>query len=113
MGEAQQPDACFTRATEPQVDTRGENREVSQEARKEFNQIEQLMQVNQQLKFELMKMKEYIHSLNIEATYQRMDFIFRVLDHQEVFPDEFVNKCSKEIQEALFKVEEDLVETDK
>lgn len=109
MGEVQQPDACFAHVTEPQVDTR----EVSQEARKEFNQIEQLMQVNQQLKLELMKMQSYINSINVEATYQRIDFIFRVLDHQEVFPAEFVDECSKEIQEALFKVEEDSVETDK
>lgn len=49
---------------------------------------------------------------NIDMTSIRLNFILKALEVKEVFSKEFIDKCSKEVEEILFEDEPKEVEVE-
>lgn len=57
-------------------------------------QLDAVVKENQQL-------KAFAQKLQLDNLFAELNFRFKVLDHVEVFPEEFINKVIGEIQDIM------------
>lgn len=65
---------------------------------------EELEKVAVQLQQQLMQMKQRLEAL--DATSLRLSFLFKVLEHVEVYPEPFILKVTEEVMDILTIPEE-------
>lgn len=61
---------------------------------------------NSMLKKQLEQAKKIVNEMNMTNLFKRLDYLFKVLEFNYAFPDNFEDKCSKEIMEILTVKEE-------
>lgn len=67
---------------------------------------EQLEQVAQQLSAQSEQLYYKLQEANMNNTFKRLDYLFKVLENDISFEPEFVSKCSEEIVQLLTIPEE-------
>lgn len=72
---------------------------------------EQLKYFVDQLATQNRALREQVMHLSNEASYKRMDYLFKVIEYNEMFSGDFISKCISEIQEAL-TIENDTEDAD-
>lgn len=83
----------------------------NQEAPKqEKMSYEQLEMIAHQMHEQLVKAMNKINELNMANIFKRLDYLFKVLENQHMFKQEFVTKCVEEIQDILTVPEEETEE---
>lgn len=88
-----------------------ENTKSSAEvAQKEKLSYEQLEQVAHQLSDQAKQLYTKLQKSNLDNLFKRLDFLFKVLKHQDSFSTEFVVECVNEI-ENIIRVPEKSEET--
>lgn len=73
-----------------------EEKEVAQEAPKKLS-YEELENVARQLSEQSERLYMQLQEVNMHNTFKRLDYLFKVLENDITFDDEFVEKCTKEI----------------
>lgn len=68
---------------------------------------EDLKNIAGQLQQQNMQMRKALSELNYENMFKRLDYLFEVIKVPHMFSDEFVSKCTEEIQNMLTIPEED------
>lgn len=81
-----------------------------QEAKQEKMSYEQLEMIAHQMHEQLVKAMNKINELNMANIFKRLDYLFKVLENQHMFKQEFVTKCVEEIQDILTVVPEEETE---
>lgn len=59
---------------------------------------EQLSEVCHQLGTQVNKLYAELRNQEMTNTFKRLDYLFKVLEHGEMFEADFLNKCIEEIQ---------------
>ena len=62
---------------------------------------EDLKNIAGQLQQQNMQMRKALSELNYENMFKRLDYLFEVVKVPHMFSDEFVSKCTEEIQNML------------
>ena len=73
---------------------------------KEKLSYEQLEEVARQMEGQLRQVYAKLQDANMSNLFKRLDFLFKVLETEHMFPLGFVQKCAKEIQSILTIPEE-------
>ena len=68
---------------------------------------EDLKNIAGQLQQQNMQMRKALSELNYENMFKRIDYLFEVVKVPHMFSDEFVSKCTEEIQNMLTIPEKD------
>lgn len=68
---------------------------------------EDLKNIAGQLQQQNMQMRKALSELNYENMFKRLDYLFEVIKVPHMFSDEFVSKCTEEIQNMLTIPEKD------
>ena len=68
---------------------------------------EDLKNIAGQLQQQNMQMRKALSELNYENMFKRLDYLFEVVKVTHMFSDEFVSKCTEEIQNMLTIPEKD------
>lgn len=68
---------------------------------------EDLKNIAGQLQQQNMQMRKALSELNYENMFKRLDYLFEVVKIPHMFSDEFVSKCTEEIQNMLTIPEKD------
>lgn len=68
---------------------------------------EDLKNIAGQLQQQNMQMRKALSELNYENMFKRLDYLFEVVRVPHMFSDEFVSKCTEEIQNMLTIPEKD------
>lgn len=68
---------------------------------------EDLKNIAGQLQQQNMQMRKALSELNYENMFKRLDYLFEVVKVPHMFSDEFVSKCTEEIQNILTIPEKD------
>lgn len=68
---------------------------------------EDLKNIAGQLQQQNMQMRKALSELNYENMFKRLDYLFEVVKVPHMFSDEFVSKCTEEIQNMLIIPEKD------
>lgn len=68
---------------------------------------EDLKNIAGQLQQQNMQMRKALSELNYENMFKRLDYLFEVVKVPHMFSDEFVSKCTEEIQNMLTISEKD------
>lgn len=68
---------------------------------------EDLKNIAGQLQQQNMQMRKALNELNYENMFKRLDYLFEVVKVPHMFSDEFVSKCTEEIQNMLTIPEKD------
>lgn len=68
---------------------------------------EDLKNIAGQLQQQNMQMRKALSELNYENMFKRLDYLFEVVKVPHMFSDEFVSKCTEEIQNMLTIPEKD------
>lgn len=68
---------------------------------------EDLKNIAGQLQQQNMQMRKALSELNYENMFKRLDYLFEVIKVPHMFNDEFVSKCTEEIQSMLTIPEKD------
>lgn len=79
-----------------------ENKETTQ-ATEQPKQLsyEQLRNVAGQLQQQNMQLRKALAESNYSNMFKRLDYLFKVLEQAHMFSDEFVQKCSAEIESSI------------
>ena len=62
---------------------------------------EELNQYAHQLSSQMYQMQEKMREMDMTRAFMRLDYLFRVVDSSDKFPDEFVMDCIDEIRVAM------------
>lgn len=100
------------------------NEEKEQPKKLTYEQLNQacmeLSQQNQQMTQYIQRLRQQIGEMRFDLQTKRMDYLFKVvelysehLDRWQLFDDEFVHNCAKEIQESLTIPEQPDIEEEK
>ncbi len=77
---------------------------------------EQLENVAHQLSEQVRQLHQQLQNVNMTNSFKRLDYLFKILEVEEVFDVKFVQKCTQEIVEIMTIPEgdcpEDLMPTD-
>ena len=73
---------------------------------KEKLSYEQLEEVARQMEGQLRQVYAKLQEANMNNLFKRLDFLFKVLETEQMFPLEFVQKCADEIKSILTIPEE-------
>lgn len=68
---------------------------------------EDLKNIAGQLQQQNMQMRKALSELNYENMFKRLDYLFEIVKVPHMFSDEFVSKCTEEIQNMLTIPEKD------
>ena len=68
---------------------------------KEKLSYEQLEEVARQMEGQLRQVYAKLQESNMSNLFKRLDFLFKVLETEHMFPLEFVQKCADEIKSIL------------
>ena len=71
------------------------------DSRPEKMTYEQLENIAHQLSDQAKQLYAKLQDSNMENTFRRLDYLFKVIAHSNQFNDEFVKKCSKEIESVI------------
>lgn len=74
---------------------------------KEKLSYEQLEEVARQMEGQLRQVYSKLQDANMHNLFKRLDFLFKVLETEHMFPLDFVKKCTDEIKSILTIPEED------
>ena len=74
---------------------------------KEKLSYEQLEEVARQMEGQLRQVYAKLQDSNMQNLFKRLDFLFKVLETEHMFPLAFVQKCADEIKSILTIPEED------
>ena len=92
-----------------------ENKETTQ-ASEQPKQLsyEQLKNVAGQLQQQNMQLRKALQEANFSNMFKRLDYLFKVMEYPHMFSDEFVQKCTVEIESLMTipETEEEPKETD-
>lgn len=67
---------------------------------------EQLEMIAHQMHEQLVKAMNQVRELNMANIFKRLDYLFKVIENQHMFKQDFVTKCVEEIQDILTVAEE-------
>ena len=70
---------------------------------------EELRNIAGQLQQQNMQLRRALNDLNYKNMFERLNYLFKVLEFSHMFSDEFVGKCVTEI-ESLMTIPEDTSE---
>lgn len=70
---------------------------------------EELRNIAGQLQQQNMQLRRVLNDLNYKNTFERLNYLFKVMEFSHMFSDEFVGKCVTEI-ESLMTLPEDTPE---
>ena len=75
---------------------------------------EQLKNVAGQLQQQNMQLRKALQEANFSNMFKRLDYLFKVMEYPHMFSDEFVQKCTIEIESLMTipEPEEESKETD-
>ena len=73
---------------------------------KEKLSYEQLEEVARQMEGQLRQVYAKLQEANMNNLFKRLDFLFKVLETEHMFPLDFVKKCTDEIKSILTIPEE-------
>lgn len=73
---------------------------------KEKLSYEQLEEVARQMEGQLRQVYAKLQDANMSNLFKRLDFLFKVLETEHMFPLDFVQKCADEIKSILTIPEE-------
>lgn len=68
---------------------------------------EQLRNVAGQLQQQNMQLRKALQDANFSNMFRRLDYLFKVMEFPHMFSDEFVQKCSAEIEASISIPEEE------
>lgn len=92
-----------------------EKKEVKMETKKKLT-YEELENVCHQLSEQSRNLYQKLQELDLSNLFKRLDYLFKVVENKEAFPDEFFKKCVDEIITDMTPdnpTEEHTEETDK
>lgn len=72
---------------------------------------EQLENVAAQLHTQVRQLSEKVQELEVFNIFRRLDYLFKVIENPNSFNKEFVDKCSKEIENTITIPEDNTVDT--
>lgn len=84
-----------------------EKKETPVEGQPKQLSYEDLKNIAGQLQQQNMQMRKALNKLNYENMFKRLDYLFEVIKVPHMFSDEFVGKCTEEIQNMLTIPEKD------
>lgn len=84
-----------------------EKKETPVESQPKQLSYEDLKNIAGQLQQQNMQMRKALSELNYENMFKRLDYLFEVIKVPHMFRDEFVGKCTEEIQNMLTIPEKD------
>lgn len=84
-----------------------EKKETPVENQSKQLSYEDLKNIAGQLQQQNMQMRKALSELNYENMFKRLDYLFEVIKVPHMFSDEFVGKCTEEIQNMLTIPEKD------
>lgn len=67
---------------------------------------EQLEAENNQIKQQAEAMYRQIQQMNMQNVFKRLEFLFKIVENRDAFPEEFKNKCVMEIVNLITIPEE-------
>ena len=84
---------------------------VKEQASEQPKQLtyEELRNVAGQLQQQNMQLRRALNDLNYKNMFERLNYLFKVMEFSHMFSDEFVGKCVAEI-ESLMTIPEDTSE---
>lgn len=71
------------------------------EARPEKMSYEQLENVAHQLSEQNKQLYTKLQEINMVNVFKRLDYLFKVLEYNHMFDEEFVTKCSTEVVDLM------------
>lgn len=83
-------------------------REQASEQPKQLS-YEELRNIAGQLQQQNMQLRRALNDLNYKNMFERLNYLFKVMEFAHMFSDEFVGKCAAEI-ESLMTIPEDTPE---
>ena len=87
----------------------GEKEELRQEQPSKMS-YEQLENVAHQLSEQVKQLYMSLQKSNLENTFQRLNYLFKVVENGHAFKPDFLNKCTEEIENIMAIPEEDTKE---
>ena len=82
-----------------------DKKEINQEVKK--LSYEQLEQVAEQLSEQTRQLYSQLKNASLNNMFKRLDYLFKVVENKDKFPQEFYNKCLNEVEELMTLPEED------
>lgn len=67
---------------------------------------EQLENVAHQLSEQNNQLYSQLQTINMSNVFKRLDYLFKVLENEHMFSQNFVTKCAKEVEETITIPEE-------
>lgn len=62
---------------------------------------EELRNIAGQLQQQNMQLRRVLNDLNYKNTFERLNYLFKVMEFSHMFSDEFVGKCVTEIESLM------------
>lgn len=81
--------------------------EPKQQEKMSYEQLEMLAH---QMHEQLVKAMNQLRELNMANVFKRLDYLFKVIENQHMFKQDFVTKCVEEIQDILTVVPDEETE---
>lgn len=82
-----------------------ENKEQQMEQPKKLS-YEQLEEVAKQLSEQSRQLYMELQNANMTNTFKRLDYLFKVLENDISFGEDFVSKCADEVKQIMYPPEE-------
>ena len=81
--------------------------------KKEKMSYEELENIAHQLSEQVKQLYMSLQKSNLENTFQRLNYLFKVVENGHAFKPDFLNKCTEEIENIMAIPEEDTKEEGK
>ena len=81
--------------------------ENANKAKKEKMSYEELENIAHQLSEQSRVLMQKLQEANMSNMFKRIDYLFKVLEFENMFSDSFIDKCAQEIQDIISIPEED------
>ena len=81
--------------------------ENANKAKKEKMSYEELENIAHQLSEQSRVLMQKLQEANMSNMFKRIDYLFKVLEFENMFSDSFIDKCAQEIQDMISIPEED------
>lgn len=79
-----------------------ENKEQkNDDVKQEKLSYEQLTEIANNLHQRLIKAEQNVRDISLGNTFKRLEFLFKIIENYNMFPEEFVNKVLLEIQDLM------------
>ena len=81
--------------------------ENANKAKKEKMSYEELENIAHQLSEQSRVLMQKLQEANMSNMFKRVDYLFKVLEFENMFSDNFIDKCAQEIQDMISIPEDD------